>query len=180
MTEALSGVAVTSAQFAVCPSTADDRQAIYDILMGSGIFGSADAECVDEMFLETWRAPLREDRYRWLSCWCGERMVGFACYGPESLTDRTWDLFWICVSPETRRKGAGRALITEAEAQARLAGGRLMVIYTSSTPKYAPARRLYERAGFIRVAVVPDYYAEGDDLNIYWKRLTEEEAYGEG
>ena len=46
-----------------------------------------------------------------------------------------------------------------------------MVIYTSSTEKYAPARRLYEGAGFVRTAVVPDYYADGDDLNIYWKRI---------
>lgn len=159
------------AQIEVRPSTFDDRQAIYDLLMRSGIFGRADAECVDEMFLETWRAPLREDNYRWLSCWREGRVIGFACYGPESLTDRTWDLFWICVLPEARGKGAGRALIAEAEVQARQAGGRLMVIYTSSTPKYAPARRLYEGAGFVRVAIVPDYYAEGDDLNIYWKRL---------
>ncbi len=163
--------APTPVQFEVRPSNFDDRQAIYDVLMRSEVFGRADAECVDAMFLETWQSPPREDSYRWLSCWHDGRMIGFACYGPESLTDRTWDLFWICVSSEARGRGAGQALIAAAESQARQAGGRLMVIYTSSTPKYAPARRLYERAGFARVAVVPDYYAEGDDLNIYWKRL---------
>ncbi|MCS6848034.1 MAG: GNAT family N-acetyltransferase [Anaerolineae bacterium] len=166
---AIAGVPMP-AQIEVRSSTFDDRQAIYDILVRSGVFGRGDAECVDEMFVETWLSS-REDNYRWLSCWCDGQMIGFACYGPESLTDRTWDLFWICVSPEARGKGAGRALIAEAEAQARRAGGRVMVIYTSSTPKYAPARRLYESAGFVRVAVVPDYYAEDDDLNIYWKRL---------
>ncbi|BCX05575.1 MAG: hypothetical protein KatS3mg053_3513 [Candidatus Roseilinea sp.] len=166
---AIAGAPVRAA-IEVRPSTFDDRQAIYDILMRSGIFGRSDAECVDVMFVETWLSP-REDNYRWLSCWCDGCVVGFACYGPESLTDRTWDLFWICVAPEARGRGAGRALIAEAEAQARQAGGRLMVIYTSSTSKYAPARQLYEGAGFVRVAIVPDYYAEGDDLNIYWKRL---------
>ncbi|PJF47415.1 MAG: GNAT family N-acetyltransferase [Chloroflexi bacterium] len=159
------------AQVEVRPSRFDERRAIGDILMRSEIFGRADAECVDAMFLETWQSPPREDHYRWLSCWRDGRMIGFACYGPESLTDRTWDLFWICVVPEARGKGAGRALMVAVESQVRQAGGRLMVIYTSSTPKYAPARRLYERAGFVCVAVVPDYYAEGDDLNIYWKRL---------
>jgi ribosomal protein S18 acetylase RimI-like enzyme len=98
-------------------------------------------------------------------------MVGFACFGAESLTQDTWDLFWICVRPEARGKGAGRALMAEAEMQARAANGRVMVIYTSSTPTYAPARWLYEGAGFTRQAVVPDYYRDGDDLNIYWKRL---------
>jgi ribosomal protein S18 acetylase RimI-like enzyme len=70
-----------------------------------------------------------------------------------------------------RGKGAGRALMAEVEQQARLLSGRVMVIYTSSTGKYAAARRLYEGAGFVRTAVVPDYYADGDDLNIYWKRI---------
>jgi ribosomal protein S18 acetylase RimI-like enzyme len=47
-----------------------------------------------------------------------------------------------------------------------------MVIYTSSAEKYAAARRLYAAAGFDRTAVVPDYYDDGDDLNVYWKRLS--------
>jgi ribosomal protein S18 acetylase RimI-like enzyme len=153
------------------PSSFEDRQGIHDVLMRSQVFGRADAECVDAMFLETWQTAPHEDNYQWLSCWCDGQMVGFACYGPESLTQHTWDLFWICVLPEMRGRGAGWALLTTAQGCARRAGGRVMVIYTSSTPRYAPARRLYERAGFTRVATVPDYYADGDDLNIYWKRL---------
>jgi ribosomal protein S18 acetylase RimI-like enzyme len=159
-------------QTEVRPSRWEDRDAIYGILMNSGIFGKADADCVDEMFVETWGKRRDDaDNYRWLSCWHGGEMAGFACYGLESLTKDTWDLFWICVLPAMRGKGAGRALMVEAEQQARLANGRVMVIYTSSTEKYAPARRLYEGAGFVRTAVVPDYYADGDDLNIYWKRI---------
>ncbi len=153
-------------------STYEDRTAIYDILMHSGIFGHSDAECVDEMFVETWTKRQNDpDNYRWLSCWADGRIVGFACYGTESLTQDTWDLFWVCVLPQARGKGVGQTLMAEAEAQARAANGRVMVIYTSSTEKYAPARRLYERAGFTCAAVIPDYYSDGDDLNIYWKRL---------
>ena len=159
-------------QVDVRPSQWEDRADIYAILMQSGLFGKADADCVDEMFAETWGKRRDDaDNYRWLSCWHEGQMAGFACYGPESLTKDTWDLFWICVLPAMRGKGAGHALMAEAEQQARLANGRVMVIYTSSTDKYAPARRLYEGAGFIRAAVVPDYYADGDDLNIFWKRI---------
>lgn len=150
----------------------EDREAIYDVLMNSKLFSKVDADCVDEMFVETWGKRLDdEDNYRWLSCWHEGSIAGFACYGQESLTQNTWDLYWICLLPEMRGKGAGRALMIEVERQARMANGRVMVIYTSSTEKYAPARRLYEGAGFVRAAVVPDYYADGDDLNIYWKRI---------
>jgi ribosomal protein S18 acetylase RimI-like enzyme len=61
--------------------------------------------------------------------------------------------------------------MAEVEAHARQANARLMVIYTSSTPPFAPARRLYEAAGFERAAIVADYYRDGDDLFIYRKRL---------
>jgi ribosomal protein S18 acetylase RimI-like enzyme len=154
----------------VRPMQMDDRASVWDILMTSGVFGETDAVCVDEMIMETWDTP-RVDGYKWLACCQDERMIGFACYGTESLTQDTWDLFWICVRPEARGNGAGRALMAEVEAQVRAANGRVMVIYTSSTPTYAPARRLYEGAGFTRQAIVPDYYRDGDDLNIYWKRL---------
>jgi ribosomal protein S18 acetylase RimI-like enzyme len=151
----------------------EDREAIREILLTSGIFGQTDADCVDEMFVETWRAP-RPDGYRWLRCVdVAGRVVGFACYGTESLTQDTWDLFWICVRPETRGMGVGRALIDAAVGRAQAEGGRLMVIYTSSTDAYAPARKLYLAAGFAQNATIPDYYKDGDSLHIYWRRLKE-------
>jgi ribosomal protein S18 acetylase RimI-like enzyme len=160
----------------VRPSRPDDRAAIYDTLMTSGLFGKADADCVDEMFTETWRALAanpKADTYRWLSCMAQvpAPLAGFACFGTESLTHGTWDLFWVCVRPEARGKGVARALMQEAVAQAKAEGGRLMVIYTSSTKPYAPARALYESQGFGRTAVVPEYYNVGDDLYIYSKGL---------
>jgi ribosomal protein S18 acetylase RimI-like enzyme len=144
--------------------------------MTSGLFGKADADCVDEMFTETWRALAanpKADTYRWLSCMeqVPGPLAGFACFGTESLTHGTWDLFWVCVRPEARGKGVARALIQEAVAQAKAEGGRLMVIYTSSTKPYAPARALYESQGFARTAVVPEYYNVGDDLYIYSRGL---------
>ena len=174
-----------AATLRVVPSTLDDRRAIYDILLYSGIFSRSDADCVDQMFGEAYARP-SEDNYRFLSCWedeltspstpIGERqspvnstMLGFACYGRESLTQDTWDLFWICVSSAARRKGAGRALLTEVQHRAAQERVRLIVIYTSSTEKYAAARGLYESLGFTRTAVVPEYYADADDLFIYTK-----------
>lgn len=167
-----------ASRIAVRPATFDDRAAIYDILIHSEIFAKSDAVCVDEMFMETWETPT-VDNYRWLSCEMWDSaggapaLVGFACYGTESLTQDTWDLYWICVRPAARGQGVGRALMAEVEAQAGMAAARLMVIYTSSTPPFAPARRLYEAAGFARAATVADYYRDGDDLYIYRKRLKE-------
>ncbi len=158
----------------IVPSTMDDRRAIYDVLLNSGVFGQSDAEVVDGMFVEAFTGP-SDDNYRFLSCWEGSRLVGFACYGSESMTQGTWDLFWICVSGQLRRRGAGRALLNDVQQRAAQERVRLIVIYTSSTEKYTAARRLYESLGFERVAVVPDYYNNGDDLFIYTKSMTRKE-----
>ncbi|MGQ9815215.1 MAG: GNAT family N-acetyltransferase [Candidatus Roseilinea sp.] len=164
-----------SAVLRVVPSAPDDRSAVRNLILDSGVFSSSDANCVDEMFLESLRQP-SDDNYRFLSCWdlsapLSPRMIGFACCGREALTKGAWDLFWICVDRAARGKGAGGMLLTEAQRLAIQDGARLMVIYTSSSDIYAPARRLYESQRFTRVAVVPDYYADGDDLFIYTKRL---------
>ena len=155
-------------------ATPNDRQPIYHLLMNAGIFGQADADCVDEMFRGTWaalQADANADTYHWLSCWLDDQLAGFACFGTESLTQGTWDLFWICVAPSARGQGVGRALMHNVVARAKAAGARLMVIYTSSTAPYAPARRLYESQEFTRSAIVDDYYRDGDHLYIYSKRL---------
>ena len=181
-------------QLEVQPSQPEDRAAIRDILLTSGLFGKTDADCVDEMFTETWnalQANPQADTYRWLSCFYSDshvrrtsevrrtlankfaELLGFACFGTESMTHGTWDLFWVCVRPAARGQGVARMLLQEAASQARAQGARMMVIYTSSTAPYAPARALYESQGFVRTAVVPEYYDEGDDLFIYSKRLKE-------
>ena len=164
---------------AVLDATPADRQPIYDLLMNSGIFGKEDADCVDEMFCGTWaalQANPAADTYHWVTGYSDlhtdqRRLLGFACFGTESLTHGTWDLFWICVDPAARGKGVGGQLMMSVLTRAQKADARLMVIYTSSTSPYLPARRLYESQGFSRVATVEDYYRDGDHLYIYSKRL---------
>jgi len=156
----------------ILASTADDRGQIRQIILNSGLFQESDAECVESMFDLALARPT-PDNYRFLSAWQNGTMVGFACYGWESLTHGTWDLFWVVTLPEARRQGIGGALLDEAVRIATVEGGRLMVIYTSSTGAYAAARKLYESRKFVRTAVVPEYYNRGDDLHIYSRRLQE-------
>ena len=154
----------------VLPTTIEDRPQLREILVNSGVFHASDADCVDEMFGQALAKP-GPDNYRFLSGWLDGGMRGFACFGWESLTQGTWDLFWVCTLPQARGRGLGGALLREAVRVATAEGGRLMVIYTSSTDAYAPARRLYESQRFLRTATVPEYYRPGDDLFIYSRRL---------
>jgi ribosomal protein S18 acetylase RimI-like enzyme len=150
--------------------TAADRPSLRHILLASGMFGPTDADCVVEMFGQAAAKPT-PDNYRFLAAWLDGKLAGFACYGWEALTHGTWDLFWVCTLPEARGRGVGGSLMREAVRVATAEGGRLMVIYTSSTAPYAPARRLYEAHQFVRTATIPEYYNRDDDLFIYSRRL---------
>jgi ribosomal protein S18 acetylase RimI-like enzyme len=48
---------------------------------------------------------------------------------------------------------------------------RLLIIETSSLPRYEAARQLYCRHHYREVARIPDFYADGDDRVIYAKRF---------
>ena len=75
------------------------------------------------------------------------------------------------MDPAAQRHGIGHALLARVEAEVQARGGRLLLIETSSTAPYAPARRFYEDSGYHYQAVVHDFYAPGDDLIIFRKEL---------
>lgn len=86
---------------------------------------------------------------------------GAAYLAPEAASG-VWNLLFLGVRPEARRRGVARALIAEVERRLRDAGARMLLIDTSGEPAMAAARSLYTALGYERVAVVPDYWAPGD------------------
>lgn len=99
------------------------------------------------------------------------RIRGYVCFGPHPLTQGTYDLYWIAMAPSAQGCGVGHALLAQVEAEVRARGGCLLMIETSDTPAYAPARRLYETSGYRCEAVIPNFYTQGDDLLIFSKNL---------
>ena len=99
------------------------------------------------------------------------RPIGFAYYAPAAMTDRTWYLYWIAVSKNTQAKGVGGKLLRHAEEDIRRAGGRLLLIETSSLPHYELTRKFYLKHHYDQAAVLRDFYADGDDMVVFSKHL---------
>ena len=59
----------------------------------------------------------------------------------------------------------------ESERLIAAAGGEAVYAETSNRPQHVPTRAFYERFGYGRAALLPDFYAPGDDKVIYLKRL---------
>src|SRR6476469_9909970 len=71
---------------------------------------------------------------------------------PENQPHRA-ELSKMLVHRRARRQGLGAALMQAAEVTARECGKTLLVLDTAS----ADAERLYERRGWVRVGVIPDF-----------------------
>ncbi|MFH1789255.1 MAG: KamA family radical SAM protein [Candidatus Altiarchaeota archaeon] len=99
------------------------------------------------------------------------KVAGFACYGKDSIADKLVEIYWIAVSPDYRRKGVGRLLISHIEDEARRDKIRMIVTETESDRLYSNTRRFYEACGYAQKARIEDFYEEGDDKVIYAKRM---------
>ncbi|HEU5171766.1 MAG TPA: GNAT family N-acetyltransferase [Gemmatimonadales bacterium] len=123
------------------------------------------------MALEVFDAAVGGSRdYAALGAEVDGALAGWICWGPTPCTLGTFDLYWMAVDPALHGAGIGTALLVEMER--RLAGpARLIVVETAGRPDYAPTRAFYEARGYAATARVPDFYAPGDDLVVFTKRL---------
>jgi GNAT superfamily N-acetyltransferase len=76
------------------------------------------------------------------------RTIGFVVAAIADPDRRIGQIAMVAVDPPDQRHGLGRALTDRATAWLRDAGMRVAVIGTGGDLGHAPARRLYERAGY--------------------------------
>lgn len=101
-----------------------------------------------------------------------ERLVGYVCYGRTPMTRTTYDLYWLGTSPDFARSGVARGLVATMEAEIAGEGGGIIRVETGSREGHGAAVHFYDALGFSRTATIPDFYAPGDDLIIFTRRVS--------
>jgi ribosomal protein S18 acetylase RimI-like enzyme len=145
------------------------RARLEQLTAATGLFRPTEVAVAAELLDDSLAG---DDDYRLLGAYGADDLVGYACWGPTPGTEGTYDLYWIVVDPARQGQGVGTQLLTAVEEQLAREHGRLLVVETSSRADYAATRAFYERRGYARAAIIPGYYAPGDDLVIYLKDLT--------
>ena len=109
-----------------------------------------------------------------LAAFLGGEVVGtvqVAAARPPNQPHRA-DVAKLLVHRSARNRGIGRLLMERAEAEAVAQGWTLLVLDTVTGD---PAERLYERAGWSKVGVIPNYalYPDGRpcDTTVFFKTL---------
>lgn len=150
--------------------TPEDKPSIMQILRSTPEFKPPEVIIAEEVIDSYLGDPCRSG-YHILVAELDTSIAGYICFGPTPLTEGTWDIYWIAVAQNRQRQRIGRVLLDSAEKNIREAGGRLVIIETSSTPAYANTRQFYRRHGYEIIAHLLDFYALGDDKLILQKRL---------
>lgn len=152
-------------------ATPADRGAVRSILESTGFFSPSEVEIAVELVDERLaQGDASGYHFVFAELETGE-VLGYACYGLIPCTLASFDLYWIAVHQHHHGRGLGQMLLGEVERQVKAAGGEQLYIETSNRPQYQPTRHFYLRCGYHQAALLPDFYAPGDDKVIYAKRL---------
>lgn len=146
-----------------------DEAHVREIVAATGLFRPNEVDVAAELV----RVRLRDaaSGYEFVFAEQDGEVLGYACYGHNTVTLASYDLYWIAVRPNLQGQGIGRELLRAVESRIAAAGGQQIYIETSHRPDYAPTRIFYERCGYALEGVLRDYYAPGDDRAIYVRRI---------
>ena len=153
------------------PTIPDDTPTLLAIAERTGVFKPNELVALHEVLDDFHKSPGQHQSH---TCESNGQILGLVYFAPAAMTDRTWYLYWIFVDKHTQAKGIGSELLMFAEEQARQANGRIMLIETSGLPHYALTRKFYLKNGYHLDAVLHDYYEDGDNMNIFCKRLSDQ------
>jgi len=151
--------------------TRGDRPTVLDIIQTTEMF-TPDEVAVARELIDIYLDQQEQRDYRLVVALSeAGRVVGYLSYGPTPLTEGTYDLYWMAVASGQQGRGHGRELVNWLEEEVRASGGRMILIETSSQPKYEKTRRFYTGLNYQEVSRIPDFYRKGDDRITYVKYL---------
>jgi len=146
-----------------------DKGPVLGLIRATGFFTDAEVGVAEELLDVYLERPDQKD-YHVAVIENDERdIAGYMTWGPTPLAEDAYDLYWMAVAPSEQGRGRGKELVRWLEDEVRRRDGRVILIETSSQPKYHGTRQFYIDLDYREVARVPDFYRAGDDRVIYAK-----------
>jgi ribosomal protein S18 acetylase RimI-like enzyme len=148
---------------------ARDKEAVLGLIRATGFFTPAEVDVAEELIDAYLEEPDQKDYDVVVVENEAGAPAGYMTWGPTPLAEDAYDIYWMAVAPTEQGKGRGKELVRWLEAEIGKRQGRVVIIETSSQPKYHGTRQFYIDLGYKEVARVPDFYRAGDDRVIYAK-----------
>jgi ribosomal protein S18 acetylase RimI-like enzyme len=148
----------------------DDLIQVRSIVESCGLFYSVEIDVAVELVQE-YLTKGTDSGYRFLFASQADEAIGYTCYGLIPMTVARYDLYWIAVQKSYQDQGIGRQLLEETERRIHQLKGERIYVETSSRKPYDATHLFYQSRGYSKEAVLPDYYAPGDNKVIYMKHV---------
>ncbi|HIP77189.1 MAG TPA: GNAT family N-acetyltransferase [Kiloniellaceae bacterium] len=157
---------------AIRSATAEDQSAILDLAVASGLFQEHEAGVLAEMLADAFTGGLEDHHWIVMEAGAGAGpLTGAACFAPEVMSDRAWNLYFIAVARRDQGRGHGTALLAHVEETLRKQDARLLLIETSGLDSFERTRRFYLGNGYEEEARIRDFYRAGEDKVVFRKLL---------
>jgi ribosomal protein S18 acetylase RimI-like enzyme len=148
------------------PVTQSDIDGLKNVLDSCGLFPS---EYLDEMISDYFNNA--DTQEVWFTYMDNNAPVAIGYCVPEKLTNGTYNLLAIGVSENAQRKGIAHEMMQYIEQELKSKDGRVLIVETSSDDAQIGARKLYEKIGYTQEAVIRDFWNDGEDKIVFWKKL---------
>jgi len=148
-----------------------DAERIRRLVEITGYFSGDEIEVAVELVNEHLMKGASGSGYHFIFAERYGHLAGYTCYGPVPATTSSYDLYWIAVHPDFRRRGLGKMMLGETERIIRRSGGTRIYVDTSMRLQYASTRAFYEHCGYQLESVLEDFYAPGEAKAIYCKSI---------
>lgn len=143
-----------------------DLEGLKDVLDSSELFPS---EYLDEMISDYFKNPATEEI--WFTNVSDGKIIGLGYCTSEKLTDGTYNLLAIAVRKDLQGNGEGKKMIGFIENLLLEKGHRILIVETSSDPAFELTRKFYDQLGYRKEATIQDFWKDGEDKIVYWKKL---------
>lgn len=144
-----------------------DIVGVRDLLAPMGMFYPHEIDVAVELVEDRLTKGDKSEYYFIMADDGAGELCGYICYGPITMTDARFDIYWIAVRSDMRGSGLAAGLLKDAEDGMIKLGAKGVFVETSSKDGYKAARRFYEKNGYAMCARVVNFYADGDDKMIY-------------
>jgi ribosomal protein S18 acetylase RimI-like enzyme len=145
-----------------------DLDAVKEVIDTNGLFPS---NLLEKMMIDFFINPSTEDI--WLTKEINTVPIAISYCAPERMTNGTYNLYLIAVHKDYQGKGVGGEMMNYVEKLLVANGKRLLLVETSGLPEFELTRKFYDKCNYKREALIRDFYSEGEDKVIFWKKLTE-------
>jgi ribosomal protein S18 acetylase RimI-like enzyme len=148
------------------PITQSDIDGLKNVLDSCGLFPSG---YLDEMIADYFKNVDTQDI--WFTYIDNNSPVAIGYCVHEKLTSGTYNLLAIGVAESYQRKGVAIEMMNYIEQLLRQQNGRILIVETSSDSAQFGARKLYEKIGYKQETVIRDFWNDGEDKIVFWKKL---------